>query len=179
MKKGLFLYTSNEGQTQKIVDFIENQLETQIEITAFQLTKENENALLWTDFSFVLIASSIRYGSYPAFLRKWIEQHRAFLDKTSTAFVGVNLVARKENRNTPETNGYTKKFLTTLNWQPNFCAVFAGALQYPKYNVLDKAMIRFIMWLGKGETDVTKAFVEYTDWDKVAIFAQELKQQWR
>jgi menaquinone-dependent protoporphyrinogen oxidase len=51
--------------------------------------------------------------------------------------------------------------------------VFAGALRYPRYRWFDKVMIRFIMRMTGGETDTSKE-VEYTDWNEVGQFAQEI-----
>ena len=36
------------------------------------------------------------------------------------------MVARKPEKNTPETNPYMKKFLKISNWKPNKLGVFAG-----------------------------------------------------
>jgi len=36
-------------------------------------------------------------------------------------------------------------------------------------------MIRLIMWITKGPTDISKTF-EFTDWDKVEEFAHEIKK---
>lgn len=175
-KRILLLYTSREGQTQKIMQHLADVLKSDVEVVLFQLKNEHE----LTDLSFysaVFIGSSIRYGHYPKFLKQWIKRHSLALNQKLSAFIGVNLVARKENKNTPETNLYTKKFLAQLDWRPTLSAVFAGALYYPRYHFLDKTMIRFIMWLGKGETDVNKEIIEYTDWKKVDEFAVDLLSQ--
>ena len=63
-----------------------------------------------------------------------------------------------------------KKFLFKKPWKPKSLAVFAGKIDYPKYNFIDKHMIRFIMWMTKGPTD-TKNTYEFTDWSKVDSFA--------
>ena len=60
-------------------------------------------------------------------------------------------------------------------WQPDVCGVFAGALRYPRYRWLDRFMIRLIMKMTGGETDVAKEVV-YTDWAQVAAFSQEVAQ---
>jgi len=54
--------------------------------------------------------------------------------------------------------------------------VFAGKIDYPQYKFIDKQMIRFIMWMTKGPTDINGTF-EFTDWEKVESFAKELKSQ--
>jgi len=62
------------------------------------------------------------------------------------------------------------KFLKQIEWKPKKLAVFAGKLDYQKYGLFDRQMIRFIMWLTKGPTD-TKSVIEFTDWNKVEKFA--------
>ena len=36
-------------------------------------------------------------------------------------------------------------------------------------------MIRLIMWITNGPTDISKTY-EFTDWDKVEEFAQEIRK---
>ncbi|MBD4937812.1 menaquinone-dependent protoporphyrinogen IX dehydrogenase, partial [Xanthomonas citri pv. citri] len=77
------------------------------------------------------------------------------------------LTARKENRKTPETNVYTRKFLAKIKWKPTQVEVIAGALLYPRYTLFDRLCIQLIMKLTKGETDASKEY-EYTDWQQVS-----------
>ena len=66
-----------------------------------------------------------------------------------------------------------QKFLQQVSWQPRTLAVFAGKINYPKYNVWDRLIIRFIMWMTKGPTD-PKAIVDFTDWHKVEEFGRQV-----
>ena len=85
-------------------------------------------------------------------------------------------MARKPEKNTPDTNPYMQKFLELSKWSPKNLSVFAGKIDYPQYKFVDKQMIRFIMWMTKGPTDINGTF-EFTDWEKVESFAKELKSQ--
>lgn len=85
----------------------------------------------------------------------------------------VNLVARKPEKRTPQTNSYARKFLMSSQWRPDRCAVIAGALRYPRYRWYDRFMIKLIMKMSGGETDTRKEVV-YTDWEQVANFAREI-----
>lgn len=171
--KILLMYTSREGQTKKIMEKISLDIEAQAEVVLHQIMTKDDSIELGS-FDIVVIGSSIRYGYYPKFLNEWIEKNKIILNQKISAFIGVNLVARKENKNTPETNIYTKKFLEQSSWNPTMSAVFAGALYYPRYNWLDRNIIRFIMWLGKGSTDTQKEQIEYTNWLDVESFATKL-----
>ncbi|WP_117236274.1 menaquinone-dependent protoporphyrinogen IX dehydrogenase [Vibrio maerlii] len=173
MSKALFLYSSREGQTKKILNFIDEQL-PDLECELVNLHEVNQ-----IDFSLydrVLIGASIRYGHLNKKLYQFIESNLEQLKSHKVAFFCVNLTARKEDqgKDTPEGSAYIRKFLIKSPWQPALIGVFAGALYYPRYNLFDRTMIKFIMKMTGGETDITKE-VEYTNWDKVAIFAKNFK----
>ncbi|TCP88796.1 menaquinone-dependent protoporphyrinogen oxidase [Cricetibacter osteomyelitidis] len=163
--KTLILYSSHDGQTKKIAEFIAKHL--QQDITVQSLT---ESAVDLQPFSQVIIGASIRYGHFNKQLYQFIENNYRILNEKNSGFFGVNLTARKAEKNTPQTNLYVKKFLERIKWKPKQAAVFAGALLYPRYTLFDRLCIRLIMKLTGGETDPTKE-IEYTDWQKVQDFA--------
>ncbi|WNJ96691.1 menaquinone-dependent protoporphyrinogen IX dehydrogenase [Vibrio ruber] len=174
MKKVLCLYSTREGQTKKIVEHIIAQLEGyQCEYVDLHLNPKLNLAL----YDKVLIGASIRYGQLNKSLYQFIENHHQQLDEAKAAFICVNLTARKEDqkKDTPEGSAYIQTFLRKSIWQPQMIGVFAGALRYPRYRFFDRVMIRFIMKMTGGETDTSKE-VEYTNWNKVEIFAQKFKQ---
>lgn len=166
--KTLILYSSHDGQTKKIALFLAEKLSAEV-------CSIDENFSDLTEFDRIIIGASIRYGHFNKLLYKFIEKNTALLNHKQTAFFGVNLTARKANKNTPETNAYIRKFLQRIDWKPTLVAVFAGALLYPRYGFFDRMMIRFIMKITGGETDISKE-VEYTDWQKVAAFAEQIRQ---
>ncbi len=124
----------------------------------------------WEQYDTIVIGASIRYGKHHKKVYAFIEQHHALLKRKANAFFSVNIVARKPNKNRPQTNPYVKKFLNQITWKPQHTAVFGGKLDYKKYGFFDREMIRFIMWLTKGETD-PNSVTEYTNWDEVEQFA--------
>ena len=128
------------------------------------------------DFETIVVGASIRYGKHKPEVYKFIKDNLEVLDVKKNAFFSVNVVARKPEKNTPDTNPYMQKFLELSKWSPKNLSVFAGKIDYPQYKFVDKQMIRFIMWMTKGPTDINGTF-EFTDWKKVESFAKELKSQ--
>ena len=124
-------------------------------------------------FDRIIIGASIRYGKHKKELFDFLDLHHDELIKKDSAFFSVNVVARKPEKNTPETNPYMQKFLLKTSWVPKNLAVFAGKIDYPKYNFVDKHMIRLIMWITKGPTDTNNTY-EFTDWNKVDDFAKKV-----
>ncbi|MCC4834010.1 menaquinone-dependent protoporphyrinogen IX dehydrogenase [Shewanella sp. 10N.7] len=173
MSNNLIIYSTVDGQTLAICEKIKQHLSAENEqVTIVSLEQASELAL--SSFDKILIGASIRYGKHRPALFEFIAQHRAVLDGVKTAFFTVNVVARKPEKNTPETNPYMQKFLTLSSWTPALLGVFAGKIDYPKYRTVDRVMIRFIMWMTKGPTDTTGTY-EFTNWDKVEAFANEFK----
>ena len=89
------------------------------------------------------------------------------------AYFSVNIVARKPGKDRPETNPYVRTFLRRARWRPRRVEVFAGRLDYPRYGVVDRFIIRLIMRMTGGPTRADTV-VEYTDWQRVEAFGRAL-----
>ncbi|MGL4219900.1 MAG: menaquinone-dependent protoporphyrinogen IX dehydrogenase [Shewanella sp.] len=164
----LIIYSTIDGQTLEICRKIKTLAEQMGEQVSL-VTLEQAEVLNLADFDKVLIGASIRYGKHRPELYQFVNRNHAVLDTKINGFFTVNVVARKPLKNSPETNPYMQKFLKLSLWQPQQLAVFAGKIDYPKYGLFDRTMIRFIMWMTKGPTDLKGTF-EFTDWGKVEAF---------
>ena len=172
MTRTLVIYSTTDGHTLKISQALIEQLEqAQQDVTLMPV--EEANAAILQEFDCIVIGASIRYGKHQAVVAELIKSNKALLASKKTVFYTVNLVARKSEKNQPDTNPYIIKFLQELDWQPSLQGVFAGRLNYPKYGFVDRHMIRFIMWMTKGPTDL-KSDTEFTDWQSVKDFAQAI-----
>ncbi len=153
MKKILLTYSTVDGHTKTICEKILSYSETsQVDILPI------DSSINIKDYDTVVIGASIRYGKYREEIFEFIKENEELLNSKDNAFFSVNVVARKENKNKPETNPYLIKFLNKISWQPKILDVFAGKIDYPKYKFLDKYAIKFIMWITKGPTDTSKVY---------------------
>jgi len=169
MKKILLIYSTVDGHTKTICEKILSYCKTsQVDILPI------DRSINIKDYDTVVIGASIRYGKYREEIFEFIKENEELLNSKDNAFFSVNVVARKENKNKPETNPYLIKFLNKISWQPKILDVFAGKIDYPKYKFLDKYAIKFIMWITKGPTDTSKVY-EFTDWNRVKSFAEKLE----
>tara|TARA_B100001093_G_scaffold418503_1_gene409760 strand:+ start:88 stop:606 length:519 start_codon:yes stop_codon:yes gene_type:complete len=171
MHNALIIYSSTDGHTETICKRISNFLNNKNETKIISLDEATKIDL--TVFNKIIIGASIRYGKHSKKLYKFIESNKSILDQKQSTFFSVNVVARKPEKNTPETNPYIKKFLKISNWKPKKIGVFAGRVDYPNYGFFDKYIIKLIMFLTNGPTDTSQSY-EFTDWPKVDDFAREL-----
>jgi menaquinone-dependent protoporphyrinogen oxidase len=170
MAKVLILYSTTDGHTVEIC----KRLTATIEQAGDSVELVNllgGPTLEGREFDKIVIGASIRYGKHQPAVYDFIKKNKDTLEAHPNALFSVNVVARKPEKNTPETNPYLQKFLRQIDWQPQNLGVFAGKISYPDYGFVDKQMIRLIMWMTKGPTDPTTVN-EFTDWDKVDEFGR-------
>ena len=166
------IYSSVDGQTLKICNKLRDVLlKNNQNVELFSIDDFKEDV---TNYDRLIIGASIRYGVHNKKIIDFINTNKKQLDSIKTAFFSVNLVARKSEKSTPDSNPYVIKFFKTIDWTPTIVEVFAGKLDYKKYPFFDRIMIQFIMWMTKGPTN-TSTEIEYTNWDRVTAFGIQLK----
>ena len=168
MVRILLLYSSTDGQTLAISRRLVEIVEAHGHAVSLQAIDDAEGLDLGT-YDRILIGARIRYGRHHAWVLDFVRRHRIELDAKPCGFFSVSVVARKPNRDTPETNPYLRRFLRQTGWRPRHLAVFAGRIDYPRYGMIDRLVIRLIMALTHGPTDPS-ATVEFTDWSAVEAF---------
>ena len=166
MKK-IFIYSSSNGQSLKICETLNEEKESLI------INIDRLNSVNLDNFDQIIIGASVKYGDHNKKIYNFVKNNKILLKRKKTVFFSVNATARKSEKNTPNTNPYIIKFLKKTNWKPDHIGVFAGKIDFPNYNFLEKYIIKFIMWITNGPTDTTKTY-EFTDWDAVKKFSREI-----
>ena len=168
----LILYSTTDGHTRKICEFLQRFIEQQDNrVTLLSIDDASAKDISACDK--IVIGASIRYGKHAKAVYDFVREYQPQLDSLPNALFSVNLVARKPGRNVPGNNPYLKRFLHQIKWKPKHLAVFAGKLNYPKYDFWDRKIIQMIMWITGGPTN-PDAVVEYTDWDQVEAFGKHV-----
>ena len=171
MNNILIIYSTTDGHTLTISKTIANYLKTNSNISITPLINCTRDDLINNDV--IIIGASIRYGKHNPKVKEFIDNNLEILNDKHNAFFTVNVVARKSTKNTPQTNPYLIKFLNSIFWKPDIVDVFAGRLDYPSLNFWDRQIIRLIMYITKGPTDLKKTY-EFTDWKRVEEFALKI-----
>ena len=170
-KNILIVFSSFDGHTINICEHILKNLQTNHYPKLMNLKDAKKSDL--EEAEKIIVGASIRYGKYRKELFEFIDKNLNIIHSKKNAFFSVNVVARKAEKNSTDTNPYIEKFLLKTSWKPKIIDVFAGKIEYPKYNLFDRSIIKFIMWMTNGPTDTSKTF-EFTDWSKVEKFAKNL-----
>lgn len=168
----LIVYSSIDGHTRTICERL-RQLTEGSGRSVTLVSIDDADAVDLAAFDKIVVGASIRYGKYRQRVLDFVNANANVLDARPNAFFSVNIVARKPQKNRPETNPYVRKFLQQVRWRPKHLEVFAGRLDYPRYGLVDRLMIRFIMWVTRGPTDPATV-VEFTDWSRVEAFGKRI-----
>lgn len=172
MSRILILYSTVDGHTLHICRRLQ-QIAAQSGHDVSLLALKDNLGLDLAPYDRIVVGASIRYGRHRPYVTEFMRSKRATLEAKPCAFFSVNIVARKPQKNRPETNPYLRKFLKQIAWRPRQLAVFAGKLDYPRYGFWDRNLIRFIMLLTGGPAD-PRGVVEFTDWDRVEAFGRSI-----
>ncbi len=171
--KLLILYSTVDGHTKKICEYINKKLKNKRIISISSL--EDSVKLNLEQFDEIVIGASVRYGYHRKNVYEFIRNNKSILNDKRTVFFSLNLTARKSEKNTADTNPYVYKFLKKINWEPTIKDVFAGRLDYPNLDTLNKLAILFIMVITNGPKDTSKTY-ELTDWKRVDILIKKIEK---
>ena len=174
MAKIIIIYSTTDGHTREICQHLQQVIEKRTnQVVINSINDETEINL--ESFDKIVIGASIRYGKHRPEVYQFINKNLPVLESKPNAFFTVNVVARKAEKNHPDTNPYLLKFLRQIPWKPKNLAVFAGKINYQKYKFTDRIMIRFIMWVTKGPTH-PDTNVDFTDWSQVEDFGELISE---
>ena len=166
----LILYSTTDGHTKKICQKIQSVVERQgHEVKLVSIDDESHVDI--TLFDKIVVGASIRYGKHKKNVFDFVLRNEKILEDIPSAFFSVNVVARKPDKNQPDSNPYMRKFLKQVPWRPNAVAVFAGKIDYQRYSFFDRLMIRFIMYITNGPTN-PDTVAEFTNWEQVGKFGR-------
>jgi menaquinone-dependent protoporphyrinogen oxidase len=172
----LLLYASLDGQARRIATRIAIRLAEQYIAglprdlaVGFPQTEELKTAPL------IVTVAAVRYGRHLRAAERLLAAYKKSGSSAPLVFVSVNLTARKPGRNAAETNQYLRRSLLRHGVAPVIATAVAGRLDYPRYTWLDRQIIRLIMKLTGGPTDLTRC-TDFTDWDAVDAIARRVAE---
>ncbi|AMM31912.1 Protoporphyrinogen oxidase [Sinomonas atrocyanea] len=171
MSKVLVAYSTHEGQTAKIADFIAGVLRTRgVEADTCDVKESADPALF--DYDGVIVGGSVHGGKHDKHVVDYVRRNRHALVGVPSAFFSVSLSAA--GGDTEEAEGYVKKFEEQSGWLPKRIALFGGGLPYKHLNFLMRHVMKRIVEDKPGDlgTDTSRDYV-YTEWDGVRRFAED------
>ncbi len=169
-------YATRDGQAQRIAERITERLgrDTSVRCVNCAVLTPPEIAAA----ALVVVVAAVRYGKHLPEANRLLSDYAGLKKAPPLALASVNLTARKSGKTTAQGNAYLRKLIAGHRLKPVIATAFAGRLDYARYRWSDRHLIRLIMWLTGGPTDL-ETCIEYTDWHAVDDFAAETGAFWK
>ena len=173
MAKFLIVYGTKQGQTQKIANFMRDELVRENQSVDIFDSESIPEIIKPQSYDAIIIGGPVYRGNFPKNLRVWTKAYSEVLTGKPSAFFSVCLgIMQKEASVQKDENEIVKKFLQQTGWTPKVWTIFAGALPYSKYNWFVKMIMKRITKKAGGDTDTSRDY-DYTDWNQVQQFTQK------
>jgi menaquinone-dependent protoporphyrinogen oxidase len=171
MTKILVAHHSHDGQTAKIAGRIAERLRSSgADVDAAAV----ERAPAPDCYDVVVVGDSIRLGRHSKALVRYLRKHHEALARVPVALFQVSMTsARDDAEHVVEAQRLLKLLMTKSELEPRVVAEFAGALLYTKYGWMTRRIMQSIA-RREGNTTDTSRDHEYTDWQAVDRFADDV-----
>lgn len=181
-KRVAVFFATREGHTQRIAE----RITTDLLVLGFDvdlLDVRSRPRFPLSSYCAAVLAASVHAGTHEKEMIAFVREHRAELERMTTAFLSVTLSEAgvemqgespaKHAQFVHDVEGILEKFFTETNWRPTLPKPVAGALLYTHYNFLVRMIMRRIAKKAGASTDTSRDY-DYTDWVGLDRFAAEL-----
>lgn len=170
----LVVYGSSYGQTAKVARRIADLLEGMGHWLSIWCGEEVPVSPGVEGFDAVVVAGSVRFGRHQRYLESFVRTHVAQLNAMPSAFVSLcGALAGGLPTGQSRAKHYVQRFVHRTGWRPQLSRSFAGGLPYTRYGPLTRWFMRRISRRTGRPTDTSRDW-EFTDWDAVERFAEDL-----
>lgn len=158
----LVLYSSTEGQTRKVAEWIASHVEAAGQQASLSDMGAEGRSPPIPAFDAVIVAASVHQGYHQESAASFVAAHLAELKQKPSAFISLSLSAALEGGQT-EAQGYIDRFLEEAGWQPRARLPLAGAIRLSAYDYFERQVMKYIV-MQKGVAHDLDVDYECTDW---------------
>ena len=167
MHRLLIAYSSSEGQTLKVAEFIAEVIRERGHLADIADVAMLSGAHLEKDYDAVILGASIHAGRHQKSMVHFAKKYASRLDDLATAFYSVSLTSvSKDPVHRNQATEYVNTFIKEVDWVPDRIWYVAGALPYRKYSLLKRLVVRQAVKQEGGDIDTSRNY-EYTDWNEL------------
>lgn len=171
MNKVLIIYATHYGQTRNIAMKLAERLRERGAV-ADVLDARYGGLPVPQGYDAVVLGSRVELGRHAAPVVDYIRSYREILEHMPTGFFSVNMAAASPTAGS-DPSGYLAGLFEKLDWKPACAVSLAGGLPYRKYGWFTRLVMKRISKAAGHTTDTAKNH-DFTDWDAVREFADEV-----
>jgi menaquinone-dependent protoporphyrinogen oxidase len=171
----LIAYSTTEGQTRKVAEFMAEALAEQgFRADVVDVASERA-AQVQPFYSSVFVGGSVHMGHHAPELASFLRTHAGWLATVPLALFSVSLTAAHEG---PDSQATTARMIEDLLKDTGLTPLrrcrIAGALRYSEYGQVKRMVVRSVAKTTGAPVDED---VEFTDWEDVRCFAVEFVRE--
>ena len=172
--KILILYSTTEGQTAKIMEFVAKRLRfAGDDVTLLEAV--SAGALDVTGFEGAILAASVHVGMYQKPVLEFARAHADWLKRVPSAFLSVSLAAASsDTEELKSLDTITEGFRAHTGWTNAEIHHVAGAFRFKGYDFFKGWVMRVIAW-EKGVRATPGQDLELTDWRALGATVDALR----
>lgn len=172
--KILILYSTTEGQTAKIMEFVAARLRFAGDDVTL-LDAVSAAGLDVTGFDGAILAASVHVGMYQKRLLEFARAHAHWLKRTPSAFLSVSLAASgSDTEELKSLDTITEGFRAHTGWTNAEIHHVAGAFRFTEYDFFKRWLMRVVAW-EKGVKPTPGQDLELTDWHALGATVDALR----
>ncbi len=159
----LIIYETVEGQTRKIVEFIEERIRSAGHSVRLFDTSDKLGSVSFDGIEKVILAAPVHERRHPRGFEVFVSASRDALKACQTLLMSVSLKAAF-----PEGQENAQDYLTEMKMRTGFAPdkelLVAGAVRTSSYGYFESQVVQNVI-LGDRQIDLIDGVREFTDWD--------------
>jgi len=172
--KILCVYSTTEGQTAKIMEFVARRLRFAGDDVTL-LEAASAGTLDVTGFDGAILAASVHVGMYQKPLLAFARAHADWLQRVPSAFLSVSLAAASsDSEELKSLETITEGFRAHTGWTNAEIHHVAGAFRFTGYDFFKSWLMRVVAW-EKGVKATPGQDLELTDWPALGVTVDKLR----
>jgi menaquinone-dependent protoporphyrinogen oxidase len=163
----LIVYETVEGQTRRIVEFVEERIRSAGHVVRLFDTQDKLGSVSFDGIDKVILAAPVHERRHPEGFEIFVSTSREALKACQTLLISVSLKAAF-----PEGQEEAQDYLTEMkmrtDFEPDGELLTAGAVRTSSYGYFESQVVQNVV-LGDRQVDLIDGVREFTDWDALCV----------
>ena len=170
----MIAFSSIEGQTAKIAQFIESEIKATGQEVVVERVTDDGTPLSLVGHDTVILAASVHERRHPKAFEVLLAGQRDELAKKTTLLISVSLKAAFEEGR-EEAQDYLDEMKMRTGFTPSAEALVAGAVRSSSYDYFQSQVVRHVVLRGQ-DYDPAEGEHEFTDWRHLSSLIRDFLQ---
>ncbi|SFJ14784.1 flavodoxin domain-containing protein [Jannaschia pohangensis] len=162
----LIVFSTVEGQTRKIADFIGQRCRSAGHAVHMFNTDEKRGAASFDGVDAVILAAPVHERRHPEAFETFVAASRGELKTRRTLLISVSLKA-SFSEGLEEAQDYLAEMEMRTGFEPDAELLAAGAVRTSSYGYFETQVVRSVVLNGR-DIDLIDGVREFTDWDALS-----------